>query len=73
MNRHLIRVPRLVNFLNLGGSAMLWDVTTESDKEIIVNNSKGMHSKYYEPGPFSRMEDTERSYVEWILSELQRP
>jgi Rieske 2Fe-2S family protein len=50
----------------------LWDVTTVSDKEIIVNNSKGVHSKYYEPGPFSRMEDTERSYIDWILSELQR-
>ena len=51
----------------------LWDVTTASDKEIIVNNSKGVHSKYYEPGPFSKMEDMERNYIEWILAELQRP
>lgn len=50
----------------------LWDVTTESDKEIIVNNSKGVHSKYYEPGPFSEMEDLECNYIEWILMELQR-
>ena len=49
----------------------LWDVTTEADKEIIVNNSKGVHSKYYEPGPFSEMEDPARSYIEWILAELQ--
>ena len=51
----------------------LWDVTTQSDKEIIVNNSKGVHSKYYQPGPFSGMERAERVYVEWILQELQRP
>lgn len=51
----------------------LWDVTTAADKEIIVNNSKGIHSKFYQPGPFSKMEDLERSYIEWILAELQRP
>jgi len=51
----------------------LWDVTTESDKTIIVNNSKGVHSKYYQPGPFSGMERPERVYIEWILQELQRP
>jgi Rieske 2Fe-2S family protein len=50
----------------------LWDVTTQSDKEIIVNNSRGVHSKYYQPGPFSGMERAERVYIEWILQELQR-
>ncbi len=51
----------------------LWDVTTLADKEIIVNNSKGVHSKYYRPGPFSGMEDLAQRYIEWILLELQRP
>ncbi len=51
----------------------LWDVTTQSDKEIIVNNSRGVHSKYYRPGPLSGMESAERIYIEWILQELQRP
>ena len=51
----------------------LWDVTTQADKEIIVNNSRGVHSKYYRPGPFSGMERAERIYIEWILQELQRP
>ena len=50
----------------------LWDVTTQADKEIIVNNSKGVHSKYYEPGPFSNMEAMEQRYIDWILQELQR-
>ncbi len=50
----------------------LWDITTHADKTIIVNNSKGVHSRYYKPGPFSEMEDCERSYIEWVLRELQR-
>ena len=50
----------------------LWDITTQADKEIIVNNSKGVHSKYYEPGPFSGMEAMESIYIDWILQELQR-
>jgi len=50
----------------------LWDITTEADKTIIVNNSKGVHSRFYRPGPFSEMEGLEQSYIEWILRELQR-
>jgi len=51
----------------------LWDVTTEADKTIIVNNSKGVHSRYYRPGPFSGMENLERVYIEWILEQLKAP
>jgi len=50
----------------------LWDITTQADKSIIVNNSKGVHSRYYEPGPFSGMERAEKIYIDWILQELQR-
>ena len=50
----------------------LWDVTTESDKEIIVNNWKGVRSRYYQPGPLSEMEDYEQNWTEWILQELAR-
>ena len=50
----------------------LWDVTTQADKEIIVNNAKGVHSKYYEPGPLSRMEAMQQRYIDWILQELRR-
>lgn len=51
----------------------LWHVTTHADKEIVVNNSKGIKSQYYKPGPFSEQESAERSWVEWYLSELARP
>ena len=48
----------------------LWDITTKADKDIIVNNWKGVQSRYYEPGPFSRMEDPESIYIDWIVREL---
>jgi Rieske 2Fe-2S family protein len=48
----------------------LWDITTEADKMIIVNNRKGVASRYYRPGPFSGMEDAESVYIQWILKEL---
>lgn len=51
----------------------LWDVTTYADEKIIVNNWKGVNSRYYRPGPFSRMERMENRYVEWILQQLQEP
>jgi len=51
----------------------LWDITTHADKTIIVNNWKGVQSQYYEPGPFSGQERLERSWIEWVLRELQRP
>jgi Rieske 2Fe-2S family protein len=50
----------------------LWDVTTRADKTIIVNNWKGVQSRFYRPGPFSGMENAERVWTEWILQELQR-
>ena len=51
----------------------LWHITTHADKTIVVNNWKGIRSRYYKPGPFSEQESVERSWVEWLLSELARP
>jgi Rieske 2Fe-2S family protein len=51
----------------------LWDITLQADQKIIENNWQGIRSKYYRPGPFSRMERAEGIYVEWLLAELQRP
>jgi Rieske 2Fe-2S family protein len=48
----------------------LWDVTTRADKTIIVNNWQGVKSRYYEPGPFSKMESCESGYIDWVVREL---
>ena len=50
----------------------LWDITTYADEKIIVDNWKGVNSRYYKPGPFSGMESLESRWVEWILHELRR-
>ena len=55
---------------DVGRLTWLWDITTEADKTIIVNNWKGVKSRYYEPGPFSNFERAERAWVEWVLREL---
>ena len=50
-----------------------WDVTTYADKATVTNNWKGIKLRYYKPGPFSEQESVERTWVEWVLSELTRP
>jgi phenylpropionate dioxygenase-like ring-hydroxylating dioxygenase large terminal subunit len=49
----------------------LWKVTSLADKRIIEFNQQGINSRYYEPGPYSEMEQDTRRFVEWLLTELQ--
>jgi len=49
----------------------LWDVTTEADKRIIENNSKGVNSQFYKPGPLSVMEDFLGSFISWYLHTIR--
>ena len=50
----------------------LWDITTQADEKIIVDNWKGINSRYYRPGRFSGMEQMEQRWIEWILHELRK-
>ena len=36
----------------------LWDVTTQADEKIIVNNQKGVASQFYTPGNYLRWKDS---------------
>ena len=49
----------------------LWKVTSLADKRIIELNQQGVNSRFYEPGPYTPMEQHTRRFVEWILTELQ--
>jgi len=49
----------------------LWNVTTEQDKMIIVQNQKGVNSSAYEPGPYSSVEFATNYFVNWYLDKLQ--
>ena len=55
----------------LGRLTWLWKVTSLADKRIIELNQQGVNSRFYEPGPYTPMEDHTRRFVEWILSEMQ--
>jgi Rieske 2Fe-2S family protein len=49
----------------------LWKVTSLADKRIIELNQQGVSSRFYEPGPYTPMEQHTRRFVEWVLNELQ--
>ena len=48
----------------------MWEVTSEADKTIILNNQRGVNSRYYEPGPLSEMEEFTTRFIDWYLSEI---
>ncbi len=50
----------------------LWDVTTIADKRIIENNQKGVNSKFYQPGPYTMMEDFTRGFIDWYLDTMSK-
>lgn len=50
----------------------LWDVTTLADEKIIVDNWRGVQSRFYRPGPFSLMESWEAGWVQWYLHQLRK-
>ena len=49
----------------------LWDVTTLADKRIIEYNSEGVSSRYYEPGPYSEMEEYTWKFKSWYLRAIR--
>lgn len=49
----------------------LWDVTTQADKTIIHNNQLGVNSGFYQPGPFSKMESFEQSFIDWYIHTMR--
>lgn len=49
----------------------LWDVTTLADKRIIENNAEGVKSRFYEPGPYSKMEDYTWKFMTWYLQTIR--
>jgi Rieske 2Fe-2S family protein len=48
----------------------LWRVTSEADKRIVEQNQLGVSSRFYLPGPYSRMEPKTQRFVAWYLGEI---
>lgn len=53
-----------------GALTWLWDVTNLADKRIIETNQAGVLSRFYSPGPFSKMEPGTRQFVDRYLADL---
>ena len=54
--------------------AAVWKATCEQDWELCENNSAGIRSVAYEPGPFSEVtEASVESFVRWYLGQLAAP
>jgi Rieske 2Fe-2S family protein len=56
-----------------GRVTWLWDVTTDADKRIIENNARGVDSRFYEPGPYSQMENYIWKFVSWYRATMEKP
>ena len=48
----------------------LWKVTTEQDCTIIQNNQKGVNSRRYQPGPYSKAEQGVANFTKWYLEQI---
>ena len=48
----------------------LWDITTIADQHIIERNQEGVNSRFYEPGPYSKMEDVTQAFAEWYVKAI---
>ena len=55
---------------NINNLTWLWDTTTVADKTIIMNNQKGINSKFYSPGRLSLMENFQKNFLDWYIKTI---
>ena len=48
----------------------MWDVTSISDKRIIEHNQKGVSSRFYRPGPYTKFELLPKRFADWYVREV---
>lgn len=52
--------------------AWLWEYTSKEDEYIILRNSEGVNSRFFEPGPYQpEFEEVSIGFVEWYLEGLK--
>jgi len=58
---------------DVGTLTALWDKTTREDQYIIMRNSAGVNSQFFEPGPFQpEFENVSMQFTGWYLDTLER-
>lgn len=50
----------------------MWDYTSMEDKKIIELNQAGVNSAFFEPGPYTPMEEDAARYVRWYVDSLRK-
>jgi len=50
----------------------MWDWTSVEDKKIVELNQAGVNSAYFEPGPYTPMEEDTQRYVDWYVDAMKR-
>jgi Rieske 2Fe-2S family protein len=49
----------------------MWKKTLEQDARICEENYKGVGSRRYQPGPYSKMEQGAEQFIQWYLDEIR--
>lgn len=49
----------------------MWESTSLEDKKVIELNQAGVNSAFFQPGPYTPMEDDAAGYVEWYLDTMK--
>ena len=55
---------------NINNLTWLWNTTTVADTTIIMNNQKGINSKFYSPGRLSLMENFQKNFLDWYIKTI---
>ena len=48
----------------------LWHVTTADDKRIVELNQLGVNSRFYRPGPYTKIEFLPNRFTDWYVRRL---
>ena len=49
----------------------MWDYTSQEDKKIIELNQQGVNSAFFQPGPYTSMEEDAQRYIEWYIAAMR--
>jgi Rieske 2Fe-2S family protein len=49
----------------------MWEYTSVEDKKIIEYNQAGVNSAFFEPGPYTPMEEDGARYIDWYVASMR--
>ena len=50
----------------------MWDWTSIEDKKIVELNQAGVNSAFFEPGPYTPMEEDTQRYIDWYVDAMKQ-